>query len=252
MNRIDTAVILAAGKGTRMKHLTADRPKPMVEVGKQHMLERIFVGMRGAGIRKFVVVTGYHANLIEETFGDGARLGIAIAYVRQEQQTGTASALLLCRRHVGDGPFLMSWGDILVEPHNYRRLVDAFAAHPCDALLTVNPVDDPYRGAAVYVTADGVVEKIVEKPPRGTSTTPWNNAGVFVLAPIAFEYAARLQPSPRGEYELPEAIRNMIDDGRLVRALPLEGYWGDIGTPEDVERMERILAERETGNPPTA
>lgn len=245
MCALDTAVILAAGKGTRMKHLTADRPKPMIEIGKRHMLERILVGMREAGIARFVVVTGYHANLIEDTFGDGSRLGIRMDYVRQEQQTGTASALLLCRPHLPDGPFLMSWGDILIEPHNYGRLIAAYLARPCDALLFVNPVDDPYRGAAVYLRDDGAVERIVEKPPQGTSTTQWNNAGVFILAPVAVEYAAQLKPSPRGEYELPEAIRQMIEDGRNVRAMPLEGYWGDVGTPEDVARMEQILAQRE-------
>lgn len=240
-NQITTAVLLAAGKGTRMKHLTAERPKPLVPVAGRPILEWLLVRLRDAGIQRFVIVTGYLGRQIEAAFGDGARLGIETVFVRQVEQSGTATALLLCREHVPSAPFVLSWGDILVEPRNYARLLAAFGERPCDLLLTVNRVDDPYRGAAVYLRDDGTVERIVEKPPQGASTTNWNNAGVFVLTPLVFDYAARLKPSPRGEYELPEAMRSMIEDGRRVRALPIEGYWSDVGTPEDVERMSERL-----------
>ncbi|HNT37095.1 MAG TPA: sugar phosphate nucleotidyltransferase, partial [bacterium] len=102
------AVILAAGKGTRMKYLTADKPKPMVDVGKELILERILGTIRDAGICDFIVVTGYFGNIIEEHFKDGRDFGMNIRYVRQEVQDGTGSALHLTRDAVGDEPFYMS------------------------------------------------------------------------------------------------------------------------------------------------
>jgi len=121
-------------------------------------------------------------------------------------------------------------------------LLDDFARHACDALLTVNRVADPWRGAAVYLDAGGTVTRVVEKPPRGSSTTPWNNAGIFVFTPLIFSYAERLPPSARGEYELPQAIAAMIADGRAVHACPVRGFWSDLGTPEDLATAERALA----------
>ena len=123
-------------------------------------------------------------------------------------------------------------------------MAERFAARPSDALLAVNRVDDPWRGAAVYVAEGGRVERIVEKPPRGTSTTQWNNAGIFVLDPVALDYAARLMPSSRREYELPQAIAAMVADGRRVFALPVLGFWSDVGTPADLRMAEESLRRR--------
>ncbi len=165
----------------------------------------------------------------------------ASTYRRQTHPDGTARALLLARDALQDEPFLLSWGDIVVTPSTYADLMAAFAAHACDALLTVNPVDDPWRGAAVYVDDTRRVTRLVEKPPRGTSQTGWNNAGLFIFTPLVLAYAERLPPSSRGEYELPQALSAMIDDGCLVRALPVGGFWSDLGTPEDLAAAERAF-----------
>ena len=238
------AVILAAGKGTRMRGLAADRPKHMLEVGKRRLLEHVVLAIARGGVREFVVVTGHFANLIEEHFGDGARLGLRFRYVRQERQDGTGSAAHLAREEIGEEPFLLALGDILVSPENYPELIGSFEESPCDALLSLVRVDDPWRGAAVYVEAGMRVTEIVEKPPQGASATPWNNAGLFIFAPALFRYTAGLTLSPRGEYELTSAIAAMIADGRQVRGFPLRGFWGDMGTPEDLGRFEALLAER--------
>jgi len=240
------AVILAAGKGTRMKHLTEDRPKPMVEIGKDFILQRVLEAIRDAGIKDFVVVTGYFANLIEEHFGDGNSFGMNVQYVKQEVQDGTGSAVHLTRDAVGDEPFYMSFGDIIVSTQNYANLVQFYRDDPCDILLTVNHVEDPYRGAAVYVDDDWNVTKIIEKPPQGTSETNWNNAGIFIFSAKIYEYTANLTKSQRGEYELTEAIYRMLDDGLRIKAFPIEGFWGDIGTPEDVQKMTGLLEKKDT------
>ncbi len=235
-------VLLAAGRGTRMGALTASCPKPLLTVCGRSLIEHIIAGFRAAGAAEFVIVTGYRGEQIEAALGDGSRLGVRLRYRRQAAAEGTARALLLARDALRDEPFALSWGDILVQPALYAELLREFARRPCDALLALNDMDDPWQGAAVYLDEDGRVRRIVEKPPRGSSTTRWNNAGVFVFAPIILDYAARLAPSARGEYELPQAIAAMLADGRDVFGLPLRGYWSDVGTPEDLRRAESEFA----------
>jgi NDP-sugar pyrophosphorylase family protein len=225
-----------------MGALTADRPKPLLRLNGQPIIEHILRGLRAAGIREAVIVTGYRGAQIEAHLEDGRRLDMRLTYRRQHVADGTARALLLARAAVADAPFLLSWGDVLVRPQTYVALLDDFTRHACDALLTVNQVADPWRGAAVYVDAGGTVTRLVEKPPRGSSTTPWNNAGIFVFTPLILAYAARVPASPRGEYELPQALAAMIGDGRAVRAMPVGGFWSDVGTPEDLAAAERALS----------
>jgi NDP-sugar pyrophosphorylase family protein len=227
-----------------MGPLTASTPKPLLDVAGKPIIEHVLAGLAAAGIRKVVIVTGYLGDQIQSTLGNGARFGLEVDYCRQERTEGTARALLLAERRVGPEPFLVGWGDILVEPVFYGEFVRAFEAKPCDALLAVNEVDDPWQGAAVYVNADWRVTKLVEKPTRGTSTTRWNNAGIHIFTPSIFDYARRLAASPRGEYELPQAVARMISDGRLVRAFPVSGFWSDVGTPEDLERAQRDFGSR--------
>lgn len=236
------AVVLAAGRGTRMGALTAATPKPLLPVAGRPLIEHVLGGFAAAGVRRAVVITGYRGDQIETALGSGARLGLEIIYRRQTQADGTARALLLAESLVGDAPCALSWGDVLVPASFYTEFVDAFAQRPCDAQVAVNDVDDPWRGAAVYVAGDGRVYRLVEKPPRGTSTVRWNNAGVLMITPLVFDYARRVGPSPRGEHELPQAIAQMVRDGREVRAVPVRGPWCDVGTPADLATAERLFA----------
>jgi NDP-sugar pyrophosphorylase family protein len=121
---------------------------------------------------------------------------------------------------------MLSWGDILVPPSHYRRVVDAYGPD-VDGVLSANPVDDPWEGAAVYVDG-GLVSRVVEKPDRGTSTTKFNNAGIFILPGEVLDLTAALPPSTRGEVELPQAIDQLLTAGRRLRAVEVEGYWSDV------------------------
>jgi NDP-sugar pyrophosphorylase family protein len=235
------AVILAAGRGTRMGPLTANVPKPLLALRGRPIIEHILTGLRAARIREAVLVTGYLAEQIERHLGSGEVLGMKLSYRRQALPEGTARALLLARDTIGDKPFLLSWGDIVIEPGQYTALLEDYRRVPCDALLAVNAIEDPWQGAAVYVDKRLKVTGLVEKPPRGSSRTPWNNAGIFVFAPLVLEYAEQLGPSARGECELPQAIAAMIADGRDVRAYPVRGFWSDLGKPEDLAAAETAL-----------
>jgi dTDP-glucose pyrophosphorylase len=232
------AIILAAGRGTRMGALTATTPKPLLALRGRPIIEHILLGLRAAGVRDIVIVTGYRSEQIEAYLGDGSRLGMHLAYRRQVVPEGTARALQLARDALDGRPFVVTWGDVVIDTADYRALLATFHRAPCDVLLALNAVDDPWRGAAVYVDEHWRVAQLIEKPPRGTSCTPWNNAGVFVFTSRIFTALEQLPPSIRGEYELPQAIAAMLADGGVVRALPLRGFWSDLGTPEDLAAAE--------------
>lgn len=238
------AVILAAGKGTRLGDLTKEIPKPMIRVGNRSCLGWILEGIRNADVKDFIIVTGYLGEIIEEAFGDGREFDVNITYVKQEEQLGTGHALSITRDAVAGEPIIMSFGDILIPPENYSNMLKNFLSGEHDALLALKWVEDPYRGAAVYTDENYRVTEIIEKPEKGISSTNWNNAGIFVFKPVIYEYVARLQPSARGEYELTDAISMMLKDGYSISGHPLSGYWGDIGTPEDVLRMSRVLMDK--------
>lgn len=231
---ITKAVLLAAGRGSRLGALTADTPKPLLAAAGRPIIVHILEGLRRAGIEEITVVTGYLGDVLERELGNGEASGLHLRYVRQTELDGTARALALARDWLGDERFFAGWGDILVRPENYRRVVRA--AHLADAAIAVNEVDDPWAGAAVYLDDSNVVQRIVEKPPKGTSTTRWNNAGLSVLGPAIWPEIDRLEVSERGEYELPRAVAALVVSGARVVAVPVEGEWFDIGTAEDLER----------------
>ncbi|MGA9724159.1 MAG: nucleotidyltransferase family protein [Candidatus Binatus sp.] len=235
---ITTAVLLAAGRGKRLGALTADTPKPILDIAGSPLISHIVDVLAGAGLAHFIVVTGYLSEQIEgwaKTY-QRENPGIKITIVRQPELNGTGGAMLAAKaRLAGQARFVFGWGDILMDRANYPRFIHHARNDEYDLMLAVNRVKDPFRGAAVYVDAHMTVERLDEKPAPGTAKTEWNNAGLFASSQLIFEYLARLEPSARGELELPIAIAQMIADGCVVRAVDMRGFWSDVGTPEDVE-----------------
>src|SRR5437588_9242007 len=120
------AIILAAGKGTRMKKLTNEVPKPMLKVQGRPILEHILKGIVAAGILEVFIVTGFRAEVIERHFGDGSKWHARLAYGRQLVQDGTGKAPELAKDFTGDSPFLLTYGDILVPPETYPQMIRRF------------------------------------------------------------------------------------------------------------------------------
>jgi UDP-N-acetylglucosamine diphosphorylase / glucose-1-phosphate thymidylyltransferase / UDP-N-acetylgalactosamine diphosphorylase / glucosamine-1-phosphate N-acetyltransferase / galactosamine-1-phosphate N-acetyltransferase len=161
--RITKAVILAAGRGKRMRELTNDRPKPMVQVRGKPVLEYIIEGLKQAGIEKTLLIVGYRKEVVIDYFGNGSDFGVQIDYVEQVIQDGTGRVVELARSFCNNDPFILSYGDILVEPSCYIPLT-----RPMDAeiLITVRRTDELTQGGAVYLNNAFELIDLREKPLR--------------------------------------------------------------------------------------
>jgi NDP-sugar pyrophosphorylase family protein len=244
MREVRKAVLLAAGRGKRLGALTDHIPKPLLEVADRPLIGHIVDALAQAGIRDVAIVAGYLAAQMDEwcVFSSRMRPEVRLSTFHQSRLTGTADAMLIAKDFVADeSAFIFGWGDILMDTGNYARFVEAARSQSYDLMLAVNRTRDPWRGAAVYVDADMRVEKLIEKPARATSTTNWNNAGLFAATPRIFEYLTKLTRSSRGERELPQAIAMMIADAREVRAVDVRGFWSDVGTPEDLALARKMF-----------
>jgi len=201
------------------------------------VLQHIVEGLRDAGIREFFIIVGYRADAVQNFFGDGSRYKIAIQYATQVVQDGTGRVVDIARNFAGNSAFILSYGDILVDPQNYKSIVDL--PDDIEAIITVTRGEDVSKGGAVFLNDQMELVDIREKSPPGEPTSPWYNAGIYAFRPSIFEFTAKLKPSPRGEYELTDAIRELAQSGKKVRALELTGEWADVRDPEILARLNR-------------
>ena len=246
-------VILAAGKGTRMKELTREVPKPLLEIAGRPVLEHILTGLRDAGVTEVCIIVGYRGDAIREHFGDGSRLGMRLTYVEQVVQDGTGKAPEVAKKFVGGDSFVLSYGDILVTPENYRRMTGLFAQEKPDALQTVKRGEDVTKGAVVCFDRDFFMTDLIEKPTPAQIETlihagklqpgapAWYNAGIYIFTPQVFEFTACLQKSVRGEYELTDALIAMGRAGLRIRGCELMGRWADVRDPGVLAELRQTL-----------
>jgi dTDP-glucose pyrophosphorylase len=257
---VTKAVILAAGRGTRMRDLTQEIPKPMLKVQGKPILQHILEGLMSVRIRKFCIVTGFRAEVVEGFFGDGRKFGCEISYVRQVVQDGTGKAPELAKDWVGKDAFLLTYGDILVKPETYREMVERFGGKDSsgggfDGVITVTPGQDVTKGGLNFFCPEFCLQQVVEKPSAAeverytgeglikAGEPVWYNAGIYIFKPVVFEFTGKLQKSPRGEYELTDAINAMCKAGSRIAGLKIAGRWVDVRDPETLEGLQNEQGE---------
>lgn len=236
-----------------MKELTHELPKPMLPVQGRPILEHILEGLLAAGIRDVCLITGWKAEVIEAHFGDGSRFGARIQYARQVVQDGTGKAPEYAKEFVGSSDFLLTYGDILVRPETYQRMVDRWRGGNFGGLLTVTEGQDVTQGGLNFFDEQFCLTRLVEKPNvaqleelRATGwlkpgAPVWYNAGIYLFRPLLFEFTARLQKSPRNEYELTDAISAMVAAGHPIAGLKIEGRWVDVRDPAVLASLQGTI-----------
>jgi len=206
----------------------------MIPVRGKPILLHIIEGLRSAGVERVQIIVGYKAEVVRDFFGNGSAFGVAVEYATQVVQDGTGRVVELSREFVGDKPFVLSYGDILVAPANYSKLT---ALEDSEALISVKRNEaEMAKGGCVVVDDQMCLTDLIEKP-EGKPPSPWYNAGVYSFRPSIFEFTARLQRSPRGEFELTDAIRGLGQASGRVRAVELSGDWADVRDPEVLAQL---------------
>ncbi len=233
------AVVLAAGKGTRLRPLTEDKPKGLVEVNGRPILSYCFDELVELGASELYVVVGYEKEQIIEYYGDSYE-GVPITYSHQREQRGLAHALLTVEEYVDDD-FMLILGDNIFDA-NLGDVVNRQREERADAAFLVEEV--PYDDASRYGVCDtndyGEIVEVIEKPDEPPTNLVMT--GFYTFTPAIFHACHLVQPSNRGEYELSEAIDLLIQSGRTIDAIRMEGWRYDIGYPEDRDAAERRLA----------
>jgi len=234
------AVVLAAGEGTRLRPLTEDKPKALVDVDGQPILSHCFDRLIELDAEELLVVVGYKKERIIDHYGDAYR-GVPITYTHQREQRGLAHALLCVEEHIDDD-FMLMLGDNVFEA-NLADVVDRQREARADAAFLVEEV--PWEEASRYGVCDtnkyGEITDVVEKPDDPPSNLVMT--GFYTFSPAIFHACHLVQPSDRGEYEISDAIDLLIQSGRTIDAVGLEGWRIDVGYPEDREEAERRLRE---------
>jgi glucose-1-phosphate thymidylyltransferase len=234
------AVVLAAGEGTRLRPLTEDKPKGMVEVDGKPILTHCFDKLAQLGTDELIVVVGYCKENIIQHYGDEYE-GIPITYAHQREQKGLAHALLCVEEHI-DGDFMLMLGDNIFNA-NLEDVVRRQQEDRADAAFLVEEVPMEEAGRyGVCVTNDyGEITDVVEKPDDPPSNLVMT--GFYTFSPAIFHACKLVQPSNRGELEISEAIDLLIRSGRTIDAIRIDGWRTDIGYPEDRDEAERRLRE---------
>jgi NDP-mannose synthase len=229
------AILLAGGRGTRLAPYTTVLPKPLMPVGDMPILEILLRQLHRAGIRNVTLSVGYLASLLEAYFGDGARFGLAIEYSLEGEPLGTAGPLALLGGI--DDTFLVMNGDLLTTL-DVRDLVREHRERDAIATLGLFPKEVKIDLGVIETDADGRIVDYIEKPTLNYEVS----VGMYAMQPEVLEYV------PRGTHlDLPDLIRRLTADGRLVVGHRFAGHWLDIGRHEDyVAAVELLERERAT------
>lgn len=238
-------VILAAGKGTRMRPFSEHWPKPVLPVlGKPLMAYQLEM-MAGLGIRKVVVVIGHLGHEVVRALGDGSRWGVSIQYVEQEEMLGIAHAVSRLESHV-DRPFFLFLGDIFFVTENLRHMLDRFRAGNLGGVLACKRepnLEAIKRNFVVHTDGAGVVNRVVEKPrfPR----TDLKGCGIYLFDQSFFDAVRRTpRTAMRNEYEITDSIQIFLDDGYKVEAAEVVKADMNVSYPADLLDLNLLLLQQ--------
>lgn len=231
------AVVPAAGRGSRLRPLTDDRPKGLVEVAGRPILTHCFEALVDLGVDELIVVVGYRGDDIVAHYGE-AFAGVPVTYVRQAERTGLADAVLTAEDHV-TGDFLVMNGDNVYD----ADLSPVVATHgpDVDATVLVDEVAPERAGqGGVFELEDGEIVGLVEKPERAPSTRI--PRGFYAFSPRLFRACHLVEPARTGEHELTDAIDLLLSAGAQVEFVEFEGWCTNVNTPEDRQTAEAHLS----------
>ncbi|MGP3914149.1 glucose-1-phosphate thymidylyltransferase [Nonomuraea sp. 10N515B] len=235
------ALVLAGGKGTRLRPLTHTSAKQLVPVANKPVLYYGLEAIRDAGITSVGIIIGDTGAEVRAAVGNGSRFGLHVTYIPQEAPLGLAHCVLIARDFLADEPFVMYLGDNFLIG-GIADLVDAFRMANYDAQILLTKVTEPQFYGVAELGPEGKILRLEEKPERPRSDLAI--VGVYTFSPAIHQAVRAIMPSARGELEITDAIKWLIDNGFSVHSHLVTGYWKDTGRLEDMLECNRIVLER--------
>ena len=233
-------VILAAGLGTRLRPLSLSRPKPLLPVANKYMISYIIEDMVKAGIKEIGLVISSQKEVMMEKIGL-EHLGANITYIFQPTLNGIGGAIKLCEKFAADEPFLVYLGDNFVQS-GVKDFVEKFKKENPDALLLLTKVPNPQAFGVAVFNQDGSLKAVEEKPRQPKSDMAVT--GIYLFNKKVFQAINNIQPSARGELEIPDAITWMLNNGCRVIPGEIKGRWKDTGKPGDLLEANQLILDR--------
>ena len=225
------AIILAGGKGTRLRPITHEIPKPLIPVQGQSLIEHLLDLFKRHGVQEVMLAIGYKKEKIMEYFGNGERFGLKISYIEEDEPLGTAGPLLKARDFITE-PVIVTNGDELKDV-NLDAMYDLHKKNSALATIALTTVADPSAYGVADLSGNRIV-KFVEKPPKEEAPSNLINAGLYIIQPEV------LSMIPEGGFAMLEkdVFPKIAELGKLY-GYPFSGQWFDTG---NIERYERAIA----------
>jgi NDP-sugar pyrophosphorylase family protein len=230
------AILLAGGKGTRLRPLTIHTPKPIVPIFNRPFLHyQIDLLKQVPEIDEVILSLNYQPRRIEEIFGDGSSVGIKIRYVVEPVPLGTAGAIKYAGDNLTESVVVFN-GDVLTQI-DLAAVIRLHRERQARATIVLTPVDNPSAYGLVETDADGNIKRFLEKPKPEEITTNHINAGIYVLEPDTFD---RIPSEVAWSIER-SYFPSLVERGETFVAYVYNGYWIDIGTPEKYAQVHRDI-----------
>jgi glucose-1-phosphate thymidylyltransferase len=225
-------VILHGGSGTRLRPLTHTGPKQLLKIANKPMSQYALEDLVEAGIKEIAIILGdIYPEKVKEYYGDGSKFNCKITYIYQEKPLGIAHAVQLAREFIGNERFVVYLGDNILES-GIKAQVERFENGEEDAMIMLTQSNHPQDfGVAEFDKSNRLVN-LIEKPKNPPSN--YVLVGIYFFTPLVFDYISNLKPSWRGELEITDALRAMLQDKRKIEYSFVNGWWKDTGTPEDL------------------
>lgn len=233
------ALILAGGKGTRLRPLTHSIAKQLVPVANRPVIEFGIDAIRESGISDFGIIVGDSAQEIQNALGDGSRWDARFTYIPQDAPLGLAHAVKTAQPYLKEDKFIVYLGDNLIKG-GVKELVKDFENSNADASILLTRVPNPSEFGVAELQGDKVV-RLEEKPKQPKSD--YALVGVYMFTAGIFEAIDTLKPSFRNEYEITDAIQALLDWNKEVRFHIVTGWWKDTGTVEAMLEANRLILE---------
>jgi glucose-1-phosphate thymidylyltransferase len=230
--------VLAGGNGTRLRPITYTRNKHMIPIANKPLLLHGLEHLVNVGIKELAIVLGPIKDEIKDTLHDGSDFGIDITYIEQPQPKGLAHAVMIAQDFLGEDPFIMYLGDILIQ-QGLKPLIDTYQNESSDCVICTAQVDNPSEYGIVEMNQKGNIDRLVEKPKMSKSNLAL--AGIYLFNKSIFDAIKNINPSWRNELEITDAIQYLLEIGKKISVQKINGWWKDTGRPKDMLEANRLV-----------